>query len=253
MAKSPAKKKTTRRPSTKAKAASFAAAPEPAGGVGHAPTNGTDIVPAAAVAATPNFNFDLQVNVDNLVAVGVVHAKNRLVPQLEHEVSEVTRLGTEITKRGTELNAVFAAVPIDPEFEANCKAFVAAGEKIGIRLTFTLNKQGFNQDQLAYNVAAQFHGPMNTSQSYVLDSDEASELRDEVELLRKQQATMAGAAAKTKRKLEPGWLKEQLTAAITANAMNKSQSGQDTVEALYNSIDQAIDVSSGLPKQLPDA
>ena len=150
--------------------------------------------------------------------------------------------------RGTGLVMVWA--DIDPEFEADCKAAVAAMGKVGIRMTYTLTKQGFNPETLAYSVAAQFHGTLNNARSYTINTDEADELRTEIEALRKQQAMMATAAAKTKRQLDPGWLREQLTAAITSNAMGKSTSGQDTIDALFASIDKAIQVSSGL-KQLP--
>jgi hypothetical protein len=239
-----AKKKSSPAP-RKPAAAKAAEAAEPVA----PPVNGTAIMPAAAA---PTTNISLEFGIENLVAIGVVHVENSLGPVLEQQVSEVNRLGNEITVKAAELRAVYDKVPIDPEFEADCRALVAVATKLGIRLTFALTKDGFNPDNLAYRVSTRFSGDMNVVRNYTVDDDHAHELHGVIDVLRNQQAAMAKAAAQTKSQLNPSWLNKQLRAAIALNAMNQTESGADTVKALIDSIDRSIKASAGLHQLTSD-
>ena len=242
MAKQPAKKKAPRRPAT-TKAQAAPAAPYQA----PAPPHNSEIVP---VSAAPSTKISLEFGIDNLVAVGVVHAENRLLPRLEQEVAEAQRLGTEAQSRVADLNGIYDKAKVDPAFEEQCRALAEAASKLGLRLTFALTKQGFNPDTLKYTVSVQFHGDMRTTREYALDDDHAHELRDEVALLREKQAAQSKLATRTKGQLNPGWLEKQMRASIAENAMHQTESGAATLEACLAYIDRAIDGQSTGLKQL---
>jgi hypothetical protein len=239
-----AKKKSSPAPRKPAAAKTKAAvAAEPVA----TPVNGTAL---AVVSAAPVTSIALSLDINNMVAIGVVHAEGRLIPQLEQEVGEANRLGNEITKRAADLRSFYDGMPIDPAYEADCKDLVAAAAKVGIRLTFVLAKDGFNPDTLAYRIGVRFHGDMTSARNYTIDDDHAHELHDEIDILRGKQGAAAKAASRTKSQLSPTWLDKQLRAEIARNAMNQTEAGADTLKALTDAIDRAIDSGSGL-RQLP--
>ena len=210
--------------------------------------NGTAL--AVPASSAPSTKISLEFGIDNLVAVGVVHAENRLAPRLEQQVGEVHRLGAEITTRTLALQAIYNEERTDPEFEEDCKALVEAADKLGIKLTFELTKANFNPDNMAYSVSVRFNGNMSVTRNYYIENDRAIDLREEIAEMRKQQAEQSKAATRTKSQLNPGWLEKQLRASIAENAMNETPSGADTVKALLTSIDRAIDGAAPVMRQL---
>jgi hypothetical protein len=201
--------------------------------------NGTAL--AVPVSAAPSTRISLEFGIDNLVAVGVVHAENRLTPKLEQQVAEIHRLGNEVNTRGAELVEIYSKTETDPEFEADCNTLIAAAEKLGIRLSVELVKGNFNPNTLKYNVTARFRGDMGVVREYAIEDDRAHEVRDEIEVLRVKQTEQSKAAARTKSQLNPGWLEKQMRASIAENAMHQTESGADTLKACLAYIDRAID------------
>ena len=110
----------------------------------------------------PRPSISLEFGIDNLVAIGVVHAENKLNPQLEQQVAEIHRLGDEVTQPDRRADKRSTTkTTIDPEFEEDCKALVEAAAKLGIKLTFELVKANFNPDTLKYSVTVRFRGDMS--------------------------------------------------------------------------------------------
>jgi len=210
-----------------------------------APANGTALAPALAPTA-PQTHIDIALGIENLVAIGVVHVENTLDPKLARQVGEVNRLGAEIAARNAELQAIYNDTPVDPALEAKCRAFIAAADELGLKLSYELTKSNFSPDSLRYNVGIRFRGDLHLSRDYQVEDERADTLQDEVAILRREQADAARAAAQTKAQLNPEWLKKQLRAAIALNAMNQTDTGRSTVEALIESIDRAIKLSTGL-------
>jgi hypothetical protein len=194
-------------------------------------------------SSAPRTNISLEFGIDNLVAIGIVHAENRLTPRLEQEVAEIHRLGSEVNTRGAELIDIYGKTEVDPEFEADCTTLIKAAEKLGLRLAVDLTKGDFNPNTLGYRVTARFRGDMHITREYTVEDDRADEIRAEIEVLRAKQTTTSKAAARTKSQLNPGWLEKQMRASIAENAMNESPSGSETVKALLTAIDKAIDTS----------
>jgi hypothetical protein len=194
--------------------------------------------------STPTTRINFEFGIDNMVAVGVVHAENILNPKLEQQVSEIHRLSNEVSRRNVELTTLFDKTAVDAKFEQDCQALVEAAARLGIKLTYELVKNNFNPDTLAYQVAVRFHGSLVTIRDYTVDDDRAAEIRDEVVLLREQQAVQSKAATKTRAQLNPGWLDKQLRAGFAENAMHQTESGAETLAAVLAYLDKAISGSA---------
>ena len=83
------------------------------------------------MSSAPATRISLEFGIDNLVAVGVVHAENKLTPQLEQQVAEIQRLGTEIQTRTIELQTIYDKTSPDEGFKEDCQAFIELAQKAG--------------------------------------------------------------------------------------------------------------------------
>jgi hypothetical protein len=202
--------------------------------------NGTDIVLAAS-AGPPNTKIALDLGIDNLVAVGVVHAESRLTERLERQVGEAQRLAAEIMVKLHELEEIYKAELPDPDFVKRCQALVELAADLGFRLTFTPTKGVMNPDTLKYEVGFQFQGDLRLVKTYNLADAHAEDLRDEIAELREQQATQAREARITKDRLNPHRLEKLMRAGIAENAMRGTEEGKQTLDAWLTYIDKAVD------------
>jgi hypothetical protein len=196
------------------------------------------------VSSAPATRISLEFGIDNLVAVGVVHAENKLTPQLESQVAEIQRLGTEIKTRTDELMEIYTKTEIDEGFKEDCQALIALAGKLGMHLSVELLKGSFNPGSFAYNVTARFRGDTTTVRNYVVDAERAIELRDEIAGMREQQTEYSKAATRTKSHLNGSWLEKQLRATIARNAMNETSSGAEALQMMLADLDHAIDAGS---------
>jgi hypothetical protein len=226
MAKQPPRKKTpARKPA--------AAPPPPAIAAG----NGIVLAAAAAPATT----IAVELGIDNLVAVGVVHAEARLAERLATQVDEANRLGVEVQARIAALHAIYDATPVDPAFLADCEALVAAAAKLGLHLAFELVKGSFSAETLKYTISVRFRGDLSLSRGYQVADAQATALVAEVAGLRDQQAVQTRGARATKDRLSPGRLEKLMRAGIAENAMRTTEAGSQTLEAWFAYIDRAVD------------
>ena len=202
------------------------------------------------MSAAPATRISLEFGIDNLVAVGVVHAENKLTPQLEAQVAEIQRLGNEIKIRSDELVTIYDKTPPDKEFLEDCDAFAALASKLGMKLSMEVTKTGFNPDTFKYQVTVRFRGDMTRVRDCSIDDERAYELRDEIAVMREKQTEQSKLATRTKAHLNPGWLDKQLRATIAKNAMNETTSGAEALRIMLSDLDHALEAGSQTQKQL---
>lgn len=206
--------------------------------------------PGLPAILIPNPETQIAVTLDNehLIAVVVARTETRLKEQMQRAVQASRLAGSRAEKLTTQLHKLHEDTPLDPDFVAQCEAFVREAGKLDMPLKVEYSRGGLDQKDLTFTVTAKFtthtsshYGSLTADRVHRLPA-EAGALVTQLAELRREQADQSEAARDARGRLtEIPAIERRARAKLAEYALRKTVAGSEMLDALLDNLDAEVD------------
>jgi hypothetical protein len=195
----------------------------------------------------PQFEIAARLENDSLVAIVIAHTEERLKEKMRAAVLESRKFAAQANELADQLKKIYDAAEIDEAFKAACFAFVAAGEKLQLRLVTVFSKTGFNIGDLSFVSQAKFETRVNSYSNLTAEhkqtlGEDAVQIRDELNRVKKEETTQAELARDARSRLsELPALERRARAKLAEYGLRQTAEGSKLLDALLHDLDREVD------------
>jgi hypothetical protein len=202
----------------------------------------------AILIPTPETQIAVTLDNEHLIAVVVARTEVRLKEKMQKAVQASRQAGTQADKLMAQVHELHEKAPFDPDFVAQCTAFIREADKLNISLKVEYSRGTADLRDMSFLVTARFasigdsyHGSLTTARKQQLPA-EAKPLVDRAADLRREQADQAEIARDARGRLtEIPAIERRARAKLAEYALRKTVAGSEMLDALLDNLDAEVD------------